>query len=324
MDVQHTYTHSCHHIAHGPVLSNPLIYLPLTAHTRSPFSLQKLHLKLPFRCPFCEDPDLHDAVPAGKGVLVIMTPLKKDDERSEVIERSSESKLLPSIPSMYSTSHPPYTSAFCSRFYTPPPSFPLCAPHFSVLSTSHYSSSPKVTNTWKIIRICGVEDIKSKEWTHEIENEKIDDENAIEDPEDIWSERRQNFAPGEEEWIPMAWIPKPVGDIDVSTIPDTGPYNTFDSFTHSRFPPQYYSSSSSYSNLDPRNQKLHISQSWKGTTGEDSNGYGYRGRISGQSRLPGMMSELGAYLRNERADTGNWGSRTDMRERMRERGLRWE
>lgn len=35
MDVQHTYTHTCHHIAHGPILSNPLIYLPLTTHTRS-------------------------------------------------------------------------------------------------------------------------------------------------------------------------------------------------------------------------------------------------------------------------------------------------
>ncbi|TGO41855.1 hypothetical protein BHYA_0015g00180 [Botrytis hyacinthi] len=214
-----------------------------------------------------------------------MNSLKKEDERSEVIERSSESKVLPSIPSIYSAPYPPYLSAFYSRFYTPPPPLPFFPPHFPFSPTSYYSSSPKISNTWKIIRICGVEDIKSKEWTHEIETEKLDDNNAIEHPEDVWSERRQNFATREGEWIPMAWIPKPVRNVDVSAIPDTGP---------------------------------------QGTAGEDSNGYGYRGRILGQSRLPGMMSELDAYLQNERAENGNWESRTDMRERIRERGLRWE
>ncbi|KAF7932058.1 uncharacterized protein EAE97_009079 [Botrytis byssoidea] len=248
----------------------------------------------------------------------------QEDERSEVIERS-ESKLLPSIPSIYSAPYPPYLSAFSSRFHTPPPPLPGFPPHFPLSPTSYYPSSPKVPNTWKIIRICGVEDIKSTEWADGIETEAIDDKKAIEHPENLWSERRQNFAPGDGEWIPMAWIPKPIGDIDVSTIPDTGPHNIFHSFTHSHF--SQYSSSylfSSYSNLNPQNQKLHISQSWKGTTGENSNGFGYRGRVLGQSRLPGMMSELGAYLQNERVDNGNWGSRTDTRERMRERGMRWE
>ncbi|KAF7881412.1 hypothetical protein EAF00_011781 [Botryotinia globosa] len=253
-----------------------------------------------------------------------MSSLTKEDERSEVIERS-ESKLLPSIPSIYSAPYPPYLSAFYSRSYPPPPPFPFSPQKFPFSPTSYYSSSPKAPNTWKIIRICGVEDIKSKEWADGIETGTIDDKNTIEHSEDTWSERRQNFAPGEGEWIPMAWIPKPVGDIDVSRIPDTGPHNIFHSFTHSGFP-QYFStySSSSHSNLNAQNQKLHISQSWKGTTGENSNGFGYRGRILDQSRLPGMMSELGAYLQNERVDDGNWGSRTETRERMGERGVRWE
>ncbi|KAF7923818.1 uncharacterized protein EAE98_007636 [Botrytis deweyae] len=322
MDIQNTYTHSCHHIAHGPVLSNPLIYLPLTTHTRSLLSPQKLNLKVPFRCPFCEDPDLHDTVPAGKGVLVIMSSLKKENERSEVVERLSESKLLPSIPSIYSAPYPPYLPTFCS-FYSPPPVLSLFPPHFPFSPTSYHLSSPKVPNRWKIIRICGVEDIKSTEWAYEIETETVKDKNAIEHPENMWSERRQNLTPREEEWIPMAWIPRPVGDVDVLAIPDTGPHNTFHFLTGSRLAP-HYPPSSSHSNSNPQNQKLHISQSWRGTTGEDSNGYGYRGRILGQSRLPGMMSELGTFLRNNRAEDGNSGSRTDMRERMRERGLRWE
>ncbi|KAF5875442.1 uncharacterized protein Bfra_003896 [Botrytis fragariae] len=252
-----------------------------------------------------------------------MSSLMKEDEKRVVVERSSESKSLPSIPSIYFPSYPPYLSAFCSGFYPPPPSLWGFPPNFPFSPLPYYSTSPKVPNTWKTIRICGVEDIKSTEWAHEIETETIDDKTAIEHPENLWSERRQNFALREGNWMPMAWIPRPVGDVEVLTIPDTGPQNIFHSSTNSRFPPPY-SSSSSHSNLNSQNEKFHISQSWRGTAGEDSDGYGYRGRILDQSRLPGMISELGAFLRNERAENGNWGNRTDMREIMRERRVRWE
>lgn len=326
MDVQHTYTHTCHHIAHGPILSNPLIYLPLTTHTRSLLSLPKINLKIPFRCPFCEDPGLHDTVPAGKGVLVIMSSPKKEEKVREVMKRSTEPVLLPWIPLIHSASYHPYPSTFYSRSHPQSPPFPYFTPHLSFAPFYHNSPPPKFPDPWKIIRICGVEDIKSKEWAQGIETEITDDQNAMKHPENEWSERRQNFVPREGKWIPMAWIPKPAGDVDVLTIPDTEPQSASQSFTNSRFPHSPDFSSSSHSNLDDQNQnqKLHISQAWRGTAGEDSNGYGYRGRILSRSRLPGMMSELGAFLRNRRAEDGSWGSRMDVRERMRERGVRWE
>lgn len=319
MDVQHTYTHTCHHIAHGPILSNPLIYLPLTTHTRSLHSLQKMHLKLPFQCPFCEDPNLHDTVPAGKGVLVIMSSLKKEEKVREVVKRSSELVLLPSIPLMHSALYPPYPSTFYSRLHPQSLPFLYFPPHLSFAPFYYNPPPPNFPDPWKIIRICEVEDIKSREWAQGIETETTDDQNAMKHLENEWSERRQNFAPRKGEWIPMAWIPKPVGDVDALTTPDTEPQSVFHSFTNSRFP-QSPNFSSSHSNLDHQNQnqKLHISQAWRGTTGEDSNGYGYRGRILSRSRLPGMMSELGAFLRNGRVENGR------ERKNEREGGVRWE
>lgn len=64
-----------------------------------------------------------------------------------------------------------------------------------------------------------------------------------------------------------------------------------------------------------RGERVEMSRSWRGHAGEDADRYGWRGRVLGESRLPGMMSELGAFLKT-REEEGLGNGR-------RMRGLRW-
>lgn len=158
-------------------------------------------------------------------------------------------------------------------------------------------AEPEFGDKWSIIRICGVEEITYSEWTQGI-SVSISEDNV--NTEDIdsgnsnskWGERKQNFRPRVSRWIPMAWIPRPIGEVQI--IPGERIMGS----------------------MHTRGEMTQINQRWRGNTGIDSSGYGWRGRVFGECMLPGMMSELGAFLREREGEENG-------REGRRMRGLRW-
>ncbi|KAF7871844.1 hypothetical protein EAF04_003951 [Stromatinia cepivora] len=255
-------------------------------------TLQTRHLTLPFPCPFCTDPNLHTLVPAGSGILVIMTSSESADSEPESGESSSSVfssqfsspyQLPPSPLYSSSSSYPstPFQHSFSpsSCPYQPPPNPRAYTPPLSQFNN----------NTWKILRICGVEDITTSEWTQGISpaENKNRHKNKSTNP---WTQHPNSHpSPQQSHWKHMSWIPRPIGNISMHSL------NT----THNAPRTHMYNTQERNNN----NNNIHITQKWTGNTGEDANGFGYRGRMGAQSRLAGMMSLLGAVL-GERGGRG--------------------
>lgn len=178
--------------------------------------------------------------------------------------------------------------------------FTETTPSSSVESTqiplSYQSEQAASRDAWTILKICDAENIRSEEWAQGIKIE----EQGVNDHDDMhmheygvigqWGERRRNFGPREGRWAPMAWITRPIGEVHILN-------RGVGSERSSHSDPDLQLSYGSMLHVSERQCGIKISNSYRGNMGQDASGYGWRGRVLAKSRLPGIISELGAVLR---------------------------